>query len=110
MNGYSSLWHPAALYQADGPPRVEDAADHEQPGAGHVYAVPESPTPALADDWHQRALAASAIPFRATPDRPTTLAHLADALRLSAPAALLELPPEKVAPFLGIGLGYLLLA
>src|SRR5262249_6736843 len=50
-----------------------------------------------------------AVAFRATPDRATTLANLRDALRpiLEANAAsALDLPPERVAPFFGLGFGY----
>src|SRR5207237_768835 len=48
LNGYSALWHPAALRRASGPPRVDSPYDHENPRAGHIYAVPESPPAFLA--------------------------------------------------------------
>jgi hypothetical protein len=80
MNAYSALWHPAALWQAAGPPRVDSAYEHEEPKPGHIYAVPESPHLLLPDDWLQRVQAAGACTFRATPDRATTLKSLRDAL------------------------------
>src|SRR3954447_6156856 len=43
LNGYAALWHPAALQGALTPPRLSSPYDHEQPVAGHLYAVPENP-------------------------------------------------------------------
>ena len=111
LNGYAALWHPAALLGASGLPRPASPYDHEQPGA-HLYALPESPPLLLPDDWEERARAAGAIFFRAGPDRDTTLANLKEALRPLAesdPArmALMDLDAAKVAPFFGIGLGFL---
>ena len=40
LNGYTALWHPAALHGASAPPRVGSPYDYEQPSPGHVYAVP----------------------------------------------------------------------
>jgi hypothetical protein len=125
LNAHAALWHPAALWQAAGPPRVDVPYEYEQPTAGHLYAVPESPPLFLPDDWEERVGAAGAALFKATPDRKTTLANLKEALArlppapvgdltpespplLEARARLLALPAEQVAPFLGIGLGYLL--
>jgi hypothetical protein len=136
LNAYSALWHPAALWQAAGPPRVDSAYDHEQPRAGHVYALPESPPLLLPDDWPQRARDAGAVFFVAGADRHQTLENLKVALQTArdngssagpppaeadGPATLefpsrhvvrgrlLALAPERVAPFFGIGLGYLVI-
>ena len=121
LNGHAALWHPALLLNAAAPPRIVSPYDYEQPAAGHVYALPESPPPVLPDDWDERVRAAGAISFRATPDRQTTLANLLAALRphLEKEAAvperatragqtlgLLGLSPECVVPFFGIGFGY----
>jgi hypothetical protein len=125
LNGYSALWHPAALWGAAGAPVVEATYDHEQPKADHLYAVPEAPPLFMPDDWEQKVREAGAVCFRAVPDREATLANLknalaqakqagsvsdgqpvADAPGSSAHASLLELPPDKVAPFFGIGLGH----
>src|SRR5713226_1623275 len=54
LNGFSVLWHPAALQGAASPPRLGSPYDYEQPSAGHVYALPESPPLVLPDDWEQR--------------------------------------------------------
>jgi hypothetical protein len=110
LNGCSALWHPAALHGASSPPRFGSPYDFEQPTAGHIYAVPESPPLVLPDDWDQRVRDAGAVAFRATADRATTLANLTEALRAhlgtSPEAALLDLEPATVAPFFGIGFGH----
>lgn len=115
LNGYSALWHPAALWGAAKPPRCEVPYDHEQPRAGVIYAVPEAPPMMLPDDWEERVRAAGAISFRVTTDRGVTLANLAQALKDRADlpegsGKLLEVPAEQMAPFFGLGLGYLLQA
>jgi hypothetical protein len=127
LNAYSALWHPAALWQADGPPRVDVSYDHEQPAAGCIYALPESPPLFLPDDWPERVRTAGAAAFKATTSRETTLANLKEALaglpvpapvegaaegpsRLSVRETLLALPSVKLGPFFGIGLGSLLQA
>src|SRR6516164_7757242 len=69
LNGYAALWHPAALAGASGPPRVSSPYDHEQPSAGHIYAVPDQPPTMLPDDWEDRARATGAAVFTATADR-----------------------------------------
>src|SRR5258706_14374542 len=80
LNGYSALWHPAAFWNATSPPRVDSPYDHENPRAGHLYAIPESPPSLLPDDWEARLRAAGSVAFKATADRPTTLANLFAAL------------------------------
>ncbi len=91
-------------------PALASPYDHEQPQPGHVYAVPDVPPLMLPDDWEERVRAAGAVAFKATADRAKTLANLKTALS-SLPdegtARLLDLPPERVAPFLGIGIGFL---
>jgi hypothetical protein len=135
LNAYSALWHPAAMWQAASPPRVDSAYEHEEPKPGHIYAVPESPPLLLPDDWHKRVQAAGACTFRATPNRAETLKNLQDALgtmngdqppaqgnsqaadpgstrQLTQPVrkTLLDLGPGAAGPFFGIGLGYVLVA
>src|SRR5947209_5681571 len=73
LNGLAVLWHPAALGGAARPPRVGSPYDYEQPTAGHLYALPESPPLILPDDWEQRVRDAGALAFQATADRATTL-------------------------------------
>ena len=111
FNGYLALWHPAVALGAAGPPRIASPYDHEQPSRGLVYAVPDSPPLFLPEDWEQRVEAAGALSFRASLDRTLTLRNLLEGLRAcgdTAPApGLIDLPPEKVAPFLGFGFGYL---
>ena len=43
LNGFTALWHPALLWQAKSLPRCEATYDHEQPKAGFIYALPETP-------------------------------------------------------------------
>jgi hypothetical protein len=112
LNGYTALWHPAALAGAAAPARLGSPYDYEQPTAGHVYAVPDNPPLILPDDWEERVRAAGALAFHATADRETTLANLREALRgwgeSGQPSLpLLDLEPERVAPFFGIGFGHL---
>lgn len=111
LNGYVSLWHPAALAGAAGPPRIGSPYDHEQPVAGHLYAMPTHPPLLLPDDWLDRVRTAGAIAFQATPDRTATLANLRQALRDNASQDsqcqhLVDRDADQVAPFLGIGFGY----
>ncbi len=111
LNGCTALWHPAVALGAAAPPRVGSPYDYEQPAANHVYAVPDSPPLFLPDDWDQRVRDAGAVAFRCTLDREATLANLREALRgrgeSAPPAHLIDLPADRVAPFFGIGFGYL---
>ncbi len=114
LNGHAVLWHPALLLSAGSLPRIDSPYDHEQPVQGRVYVIPEHPPLVLPDDWTDRVKAAGAVTFRAPLDRTATLANLrevlpsfleghpqaADALRL------LDLPPELIAPFFGLGFGH----
>jgi hypothetical protein len=116
MNGYLSLWHPMALRGASGPPRIASHYDHETPSPGHVYAVPESPTLFLPDDWEQRVVQAGAVCFKATTDRAGTQARLLRALVPSAVATevqvatgLAEAHDEGTNLYQAIGLGYAVL-
>jgi hypothetical protein len=115
LNGYTALWHPALLWQAQGPPRCEATYDHEQPRPGCVYVLPEAPPSYLPEDWDERVRAAGALVFRATQDRATTLANLREALAAAAAPPLgwvagLALPEERLGPFFGLALGHLLQA
>ncbi len=108
LNGYAALWHPAALAGAASLPRLASPYDHEQPQAGALYGLPETPPLLLPEDWEQRARDAGALFFKATPNRATTLANLKEALRENADATLatlLDLGPEQTGPFFGIGFG-----
>jgi hypothetical protein len=107
LNACTALWHPAAVRGAASPPRLASPYDHEQPTAGHVYAVPESPPLVLPDDWDQRVRNVGAIAFRAGSDRDATLANLRSALRPHAEGdPLLDLGNDQAAPFFGVGFGY----
>jgi hypothetical protein len=109
LNACTALWHPAVARGAAKPPRIASPYDHEQPTAGHVYAVPESPPLVLPDDWDQRVRTAGAVAFRAGSDRDATLANLRAALRpLAEGDPLLDLPADQAAPFFGVGFGYLM--
>jgi hypothetical protein len=105
LNGYTGLWHPGALAGASAPPRVESAHEHENPRANFLYAVPSSPSSLLPHDWEERLRVAGSVAFRATADRDETLANFKAALPPGTGSVA-----EAVAPFLGIGMGYLLLS
>jgi hypothetical protein len=111
LNGYTALWHPAVALGAAAAPRVGSPYDYEQPAAHHVYAVPDSPPLFLPDDWDRRVSEAGALAFRSTLDREATLANLRAALQGrddGAPRShLLDLPASQVAPFFGIGFGFM---
>src|SRR5437868_12743088 len=87
LNAMTSLWHPALLWQAKGPPRCDSPYDHEQPRPRCVYVVPESPPPYLPEDWDRRVQDAGSIGFKATPDREQTLANLRAAFTAEAAAS-----------------------
>src|ERR671936_1817118 len=121
LNAYTALWHPLALHGAAEPPRVASPYDYDNPIAGHVYAIPESPPVFLPDDWEQRVRDVGAVTFRAAADRATTFENMKAALRAfleggsrgagaeqsAAPDAnaVLDRDPAQVAPFYGIGFG-----
>src|SRR5262249_40904568 len=112
LNAYSALWHPAALAGAEGPPQFANPYDHEQPQEATLYAVPDNPPPMLPEDWRQRVRELGGVVFRATPDRQETLSNLVEALAEADPEderlrRLAALPPERIAPFFGLGLGCL---
>jgi hypothetical protein len=110
LNGYTALWHPAAASGAASPPRVSSAYDHEQPTAGHLYAVPDSPPLLLPEDWEERARAQGALVFHATADRRQTLENLQEALVTAGTESTSVHPnAEQVASFLGIGFGHLVI-
>jgi hypothetical protein len=120
LNGYSALWHPAVLAGASGPPKIASPYDYEQPSAGHIYAIPDSPPLLLPDDWDQRVIDAGAVAFRTTGDRDWTFSNLRAALEHAKFAEdqadlakrskeLLDVPADRLAAFLGIGFGYLIL-
>jgi hypothetical protein len=124
LNGAVCSWHPALIFGAKSPPKVDSSYDHEMPTAGQVFAVPSAPPLFQPDDWPYRVSNAGAVRFEAVPGRDATLANLVHALREAAASSeeesrqafgtpeiqgLLELPPEKVGPFLGLGFGYLMI-
>src|SRR4051812_48977071 len=43
LNGYAALWHPAVLAGSAQPPAASNSYDHDNPGSGFVYAVPQGP-------------------------------------------------------------------
>ncbi|MDB5311655.1 MAG: hypothetical protein JWO38_5857 [Gemmataceae bacterium] len=109
LNGYLALWHPAALAGATQPPQVSNTYDHDTPGPGFVYCVPQGPHLYQPDDWADRVAAAGAVRFPASSDRGETVDYLKTALReKGAPGPLFDAGPELVRPFTGLGYGYLI--
>jgi hypothetical protein len=108
LHAWSALWHPAAIAGAAGPPRIASPYDHEQPTAGHLYAVPESPPLYLSDDWDDRVREVGAAAFRSGWDRASTLANLKEALaQLGADVGPFDRDPAELRPYFGLGLGYI---
>jgi hypothetical protein len=121
LNGYAVLWHPALLIGGERPPRVDSAYDHEQPKAGRVYVLPESPPQFLPDDWPDRVRTTGALRLPAHTDRDLTVRAMIDAVRefgqtdegrehFGTPEqqALLDLSADRIRPFAGLGFGYLM--
>src|SRR5438046_10185289 len=69
LNGYSALCHPAALWQAGAPVRVDPPYDHENPRPGHIYAAPQAPPSQLPDERERRVRAAGPAAVPATQHR-----------------------------------------
>jgi hypothetical protein len=107
LNGYMSLWHPAALALASKPPIVSNTYDHDTPGPGYIYCVPQGPHLYQPDDWAERVQAAQAVRFASSSDRTESMKLLKDALGEQG-GPLLEAPDEVVHMFAGLGLGFLL--
>src|SRR5262249_13219685 len=88
LNAYTALWHPALVWEAQAPPRVDTPYDHEQPKPNCIYAVPDSPPAYLPDNWEQRVRDAGSLFFRASSERSETLANLREALHAEGAAKL----------------------
>jgi hypothetical protein len=118
LNGYIILWHPALLHGAKGPPQIATPYDHEMPETNQVFAVPESPPLFQPEDWPERVRNAGALHFKSAADRAATVANLRRAIEEVRGAGdhfaseetsrLLDLAPEQVRPFFGVGFGYLM--
>jgi hypothetical protein len=109
MNGYLSLWHPAALARSCQPPQTSNTYDHDSPGPGFLYCVPQGPHLYQPDDWPERVRAAEAIRYPSSPDRGESLEFLKTALREGGETGgLLDAPADVVRLFAGLGFAYLL--
>src|SRR6476620_7820728 len=73
LNGYTALWHPALLWHAEAPPRVETPYDHEPPRERTIYVVPESPPNYLPENGKDRLKQVGSMSFPSTVDRVTPL-------------------------------------
>jgi hypothetical protein len=124
LNGFICLWHPAVILGAKEPPKIDSSYDHEMPSAGQAFAIPTAPPLFQPDDWPYRVLNAGAIRFETTSDRSATLANLVAAVREAISGdvedakkefgtpeiqSLLQLSTEKLAPFFGLGFGYMMI-
>ena len=118
LNGCIVLWHPALLLGAKGPPQIATPYDHEMPEANQVFVLPESPPLFQPEDWPDRVRNSGAIHFKSAADRARTLANLHQAIDESRnngdhfaseeTSRLLDLSPELIRPFFGVGFGYLM--
>lgn len=107
LNGYSALWHPAALAGAAGPPRIVSPSDHERPAAGCLYALPHTPPLFLPEDWEENLSEVNSAGFRAETDRAVTLQNLEASLGRTGDGKLEGLLPQQIATFLAVGFGFL---
>jgi hypothetical protein len=114
LNGYTALWHPALLWQATEPPRVETPYDHETPKPATIYVLPDSPPNYLPENWKERVQQAGSLAIAANADRTVTLDNVRAALEAdNAPLGwkeALAAPPDMLSMCFGLGLGYLLQA
>lgn len=109
LSGYFALWHPAVLVRIGRPPVVSSSYDHDSPGEGNLYVVPDGPTLYQPEDWWQRVKEAQAVAFRATPQHDETIRNLVQALRDTGDeSGLLDASTESVRMFAALGYGYLL--
>ena len=109
LNGYLSLWHPAALVLGSQPPQTSNTYDHDSPGPGYIYCVPQGPHLYQPDDWPERVIAAAAVRYSSSTDRGESVELLKTALREKGETGpLLEAPADVVRLFTGLGLGYML--
>ncbi|OWK45034.1 hypothetical protein [Fimbriiglobus ruber] len=109
LNGYFALWHPAVLARIGRVPAAASSYDHDSPGEGNVYVVPEGPHLYQPDDWATRVTDARAVAFRATADSAATRDNLLRALRDAGETSpLLDAPADAIRTFAGLGYGYLI--
>ena len=97
MNAYSALWHPAVLWGAASPPRVDIPYDYEDPQAHHVYSVPEAPPSMMSEDWEARVQSLGAVLVKGTEERATTMEQARQAYA-NMPAAEIPsfgFPPDE---------------
>src|SRR5262245_15472830 len=95
LHAYTALWHPTVLRNAIGPPKICSPYDYEQPTAGHIYAIPETPPLILPDNWDERVRQVGAAAFRATADRQATLSDLRQALLMQGPETAIPAEVEE---------------
>src|SRR5882724_10513761 len=88
MNAWTALWHPAALWGAAGPPRVDSPYDHENPLGHLIYGVPESPPLMLSEDWPERVKQAGAVILPGTKERLVMLEKASEALATMTPGPM----------------------
>lgn len=103
LSGYFALWHPAVLSRIGGPPRASGVYEHDQPGDGFIFAVPQEGIIQLPGDWDGRVREAGGVTFRPTADLTATRAALGETL-----GGLPPVPDDVLTAFAGIGYGYLL--
>ena len=122
LNAIIALWHPAFLWGTDAPPKVDSAYEHEQPQAGRIYVLPDTPPQFLPDDWADRVRNVGAVRFPAHTTREATLGAFKETLREAMASdegrphfdkpeigRLLDLPDDHVQPFFGLAFGYMMI-
>lgn len=81
--------------------------DHDQPGQGFVYVLPEGPTVYQPDDWNERVQQANAIAFHASESREDTIRSLKSVL--DAAGEWIDVEDSLLRKFAGLGYGYLMI-
>jgi hypothetical protein len=104
LNGYLALWHPAVVSLSAEPPTFASHYEFETPTGNHLFAVPEIPPSYQPEEWSVRQREAGSLTFAAKVSWTETLSALGEALGVAV-----EDSEAGCVPFLGLGLGYLIL-
>ncbi|MEZ6139437.1 MAG: hypothetical protein R3B84_02595 [Zavarzinella sp.] len=122
LSGLAVLWHPAVLWNSNAAPVVDSVYDYDPPKPGQIYALPESPSQYMSENWLETCLEVGALSVKTTGSREEAFLDLRTAFQQSAEsvqgkpffghpeqARLLDLPHDQVRPFLGLGFMYLVI-
>jgi hypothetical protein len=76
QHAWRLLWHPALLQRANQLPLIADPTDHGVPEANTLYALPESPTPYVPENWYELVRQSGAVAVLSAHDWAESLKRL----------------------------------